>query len=118
MTQKHWSWQAYNSDESLIGNTGTQSADGGSYIDDGTWYSHYYNTSSRRSGYQNNEYYYIFDASDNLYASGCGGTELIACGTLDYTNNLPYELDWRILSSSFNTIYFDPSQTYTPWIGP
>ena len=124
MTQKHWTWQAYNSDETLIGNTGTQSSDGGSYIDDGTWYGNYEKTSTSKKygttySYPSNEYYYIFDASDNLnYGSGCSGTELIGCGSLDYTNNLPYELDWRILSSSLNTIYFDPSQTYLPWVGP
>ena len=116
MTQKHWTWQAYNSDETLIGNSGTQSSDGGSYNDSGTWDSHRQRTST---SYRNNTYYYIFDASDNLnYGSGCSGVELIGCGALGYTTNLPYELDWRILSSSLNTIYFDPSQTYTPWKGP
>ena len=115
MTQKHWTWKAYNSDESLIGNTGVKSTDGGSYNDSGTWDS-YRKTST---SYKNNTYYYIFDDSDNLnYGSGCSGVELIGCGALDYSTNLAYELDWRILSPSLNTIYFDPSVTYSPWIGP
>ena len=120
MTQKHWSWQAYNPDESLIGGSFT-STDGGSYIDDGLWYSNYVRTTTKKgvttTTYPNTSFYYVFDSSDNLYGTGCG-TALIACGALDYASNLPYELDWRILSSSLNTIYFDPSQTYAPWVGP
>jgi type IV pilus assembly protein PilY1 len=119
MTQKFWTWQAYNSDESLIGNSGTQSSNGGSYEDDGYWTSNYKKTSSHGTSYPSNTYYYIFDASDNLnYGSGCSGVEVIPCGALTYTTNLPYELDWRILSSSLNTIYYDPSATYSPWVGP
>ena len=123
MTQKHWTWRAYNSDESLIGNSGVQSSDGGSYNDSGTWDSNYEKSTTKKGittySYPNNTYYYIFDASDNLnYGAGCGGVELIGCGALAYATNLPYQLDWRILSSSLNTIYFDPSQTYAPWVGP
>ncbi len=44
-------------------------------------------------------------------ALSCGGD--FATG-----DNPPYEHDWRILSSDFNVLYFDPKQTYLPWKGP
>ena len=117
MTQKHWSWQAYNPDESIIGGS-FNSTDGGAYVDDGLWYAYYLKTSwSGSTSYKNGSFYYVYDNSDNLYGTGCG-TALVPCGTLDYTNNSAYAQDWRILSSSFNTIYYDPSQSYAPWVGP
>lgn len=114
MTQKHWTWQAYNPDESVIGG-GFNSSDSGIYIDTGLWASYYKRSSW---SYRNSYFYYIFNASDNLYGTSCYGSAVIACGALGYTTNLPYEQDWRVLSSALNTIYYDPSQTYSPWKGP
>ncbi len=33
-------------------------------------------------------------------------------------SNTPYLNDWRILSSDFNVLYYDPNETYIPWLGP
>jgi type IV pilus assembly protein PilY1 len=116
MTQKHWSWQAYNPDESLIGGN-FNNADGGSYVADGLWYSYYPRVRNGVTSYRYTSFYYIFDSGDNLYGTGCNSA-VIACGALGYATNVAYEQDWRVLSSSLNTIYFDPSQTYSPWVGP
>lgn len=118
LTKSHWTWKAYNPDETVIGST-FKSTDGGSNVTDGSWTSNYHSGSSYPSTSPN----YVFNASDNLYdgGAGCGDSNsnsVIGCGALTYAANLPYQLDWRILSSSLNTTYFDPSATYTPWEGP
>ena len=112
MTQKHWTACAYNPDPKGTGSS--SSTDCGSYIEDGLWYSYTSSSSSSTSSF-----YYVFNASDNLsYDGGCGD-DLIACtGDLTTPTNLPYKVDWRVLSSSLNTIYYDPAATYTPWVGP
>ncbi len=44
---------------------------------------------------------------------------MLSCGgSFEANNNPPYKHDWRILSSDFNVLYFDPKQTYLPWKGP
>src|SRR3569623_1037236 len=125
MTPGYWTWCAYNPDETLIGSSFT-SSNGGTYNEDGLWDS-YYSTSSSGGGgwggggstttYTSTTYSYIFNSSDNLYGTGCDKA-VIACGALGTSTNYPYKLDWRVLSSSFNTVYYDPSQTYSPWAGP
>src|SRR3569623_2095269 len=125
MTPGYWTWRAYNPDETLIGNSFT-SSNGGIYNEDGLWDSYYSTTSSGGGGwggggggttYTSATYDYIFNSSDNLFGTGCDKA-VIACGALGTSTNYPYKLDWRILSSSFNTVYYDPSLTYSPWAGP
>src|SRR3569832_374595 len=125
MTPGYWTWRAYNPDEALIGLSFT-SSNGGLYNEDGLWDSNYSTTSSGGGGwggggstttYTSTTYSYIFNSSDNLYGTGCDKA-VIACGALGTSTKYPYKLDWRILSSSFNTVYYDPSQTYSPWAGP
>ncbi len=44
---------------------------------------------------------------------------MLSCGSgVDFTTTPPYQYDWRILSSDFNVLYFNPAQTYRPWKGP
>ncbi len=44
---------------------------------------------------------------------------MLTCGdAFDPAVNPPYRYDWRILSSDFNVLYFNPAQTYRPWNGP
>lgn len=124
LTQKYWTWRAYNPDESLLGSScgSSCSTDGGTYETDGSWTSNY-----KKSGipttYPSSRFDYIFNTSDNLpYGSGCSGAtlgnRLIACGAIAYSTNVPYNFDWRILSSALNVSYYDPTATYTPWVGP
>ncbi len=62
------------------------------------------------------DFEYIYDNSDNSYTNGCTDNKetLYSCGT-DLNTNTPYQFDWRILSSDFNVVYYDPLQTYSPW---
>lgn len=44
---------------------------------------------------------------------------MLSCvDSFDPTVNPPYKHDWRILSSDFNVLYYNPKQTYRPWNGP
>ncbi len=65
------------------------------------------------------DFEYIFDNSDNSYTNGCTDNRetLYSCGT-DLNTNIPYQFDWRILSSDFNVVYYDPLQDYAPWEAP
>ncbi|MDO8273290.1 MAG: PilC/PilY family type IV pilus protein [Gammaproteobacteria bacterium] len=54
-------------------------------------------------------YGYIYSNSDNAY-SAC-----IFPVALSHTQAL--QRDWRVRSSDFNLIYYDPAQTYQPWPG-
>ncbi len=69
---------------------------------------------------------YIFPNGDNLYYEdsrfrGCIGKHfktVLMCNTPDrLPDSIPYQNDWRILSSDFNIIYYDPNQEYVPWEG-
>ena len=57
--------------------------------------------------------WYIYGAKNNHFqhppSSRQGG----------YLHQYPehFELDWRLLSSAGNTVYYDPDKTYTPWPG-
>lgn len=59
------------------------------------------------------EYYYVQPAADNDY-TWMVPTEagLIAQGVA-----APYAGVWRGWSSDYNKVYYDPTQTYTPWPG-
>lgn len=55
------------------------------------------------------DYAYIFDEADNVYNS---------CTYPVLEDNTQVALrDWRIRSSDLNVMYYDPSVTYSPWIG-
>ncbi|WJW75093.1 PilC/PilY family type IV pilus protein [Thiohalobacter sp. IOR34] len=66
------------------------------------------------------EYFeYIYPNADNAYSNGCtsGRETLLLCGSPLSTNPV-YARDWRILSSDFNVVYYNPEHTYQPWDGP
>ncbi|HEB95742.1 MAG TPA: pilus assembly protein [Sedimenticola thiotaurini] len=104
LTRKHWHYCAY--DSNAIGVTGDW--DCGWLVNNGL---------SRLFADDNGsfEYFeYIFETGDHAYSTGCGNTsrevlELCGAGTK--------AADWRLLSSSLNVMYFDPSSTYRPWVG-
>ncbi|MGB5259333.1 MAG: PilC/PilY family type IV pilus protein [Gammaproteobacteria bacterium] len=83
-----------------------------SVLDDGLW-------KSNNGGTAPETYEYIFNNSDAAYSQGCTGSRetLYSCNS-DMSLNTPYQLDWRILSSDFNVMYFNPRVDYKPWLGP
>ncbi|MCU7958386.1 MAG: hypothetical protein KZQ67_17565 [gamma proteobacterium symbiont of Bathyaustriella thionipta] len=50
-------------------------------------------------------FYYMYDNDDDLY-NVCKISENLAA----------YKRDWRIKSAEFNVMFYDPSETYKPWI--
>ena len=84
----------------------------GSQVDNGLW-------KSNNGGSSPETYEYIFNNSDASYSQGCTSNRetLYSCNS-DMSSNTPYQLDWRILSSDFNVMYYDPRFTYQPWLGP
>ncbi len=57
-----------------------------------------------------NTYYYIFENDDNTYSSRCS-REAIELQSESFDN------DWRVGSSDFNIMYYNPAVNYSPWIG-
>lgn len=55
-------------------------------------------------------YYYIFANSDNTYDTTCDRESI-------EENGESFDNDWRVGSSEFNIMYYDPNVTYSPWIG-
>jgi len=101
LTRKHWHFCAYTSDGC------------GWLVDNGLW--------RTNTGTQYRYFEYIFNEPDNAYSDGCDNGSrgaLYACGTPVNTTNTAFSNDWRILSSSVNVLYYDPSVTYEPWKGP
>ncbi|MFM1895261.1 MAG: hypothetical protein RLZZ385_335 [Pseudomonadota bacterium] len=70
-----------------------------------TGYFRSYASSGSCTGTDN--YAYIFDSDDSVY-SGCTYTVL---------ENSPQagQRDWRVYSSAFNIMYYNPAATYSPW---
>lgn len=103
LTRKHWHFCAYTSDGC------------GWLVDNGLW-----------RGYNGGSYYYfeyIFNEPDNAYNNTCSsetnGDAVFSCNTgQTLQNKTPIVNDWRILSSSVNVLYYDPSVDYEPWKGP
>lgn len=54
------------------------------------------------------DFHYAFDNADDVYT----GRTAVAPNEPDVSN-----ADWRILSTEFNRLYFDPERTYEPWPG-
>ncbi len=67
---------------------------------------------------------YIYPNADNAYSTNCvpdnpAREAMLSCpNTPQPGDSIPYQHDWRILSSNFNVIYYNPQQTYRPWRGP
>lgn len=109
LTRQHWHYCAYDPD--ALGSGALSSGDCGWWVDNGLW--RVYTGSSFRY------FEYIFDNGDNSYSNGCnGGREAVYSCDPDMSTNFPYELDWRVLSSSLNVVYYNPAVTYGPWDGP
>ena len=116
LTRKYWSYCEYDRnalikpyDASL---TTAQNTCDANMLDDGLWLSH--------SGANTTTFEYIYNNSDAAYDITCDGDDrqaLYECnGTL--SSNTPYQNDWRILSSDFNVLYYNPKEAYLPWLGP
>jgi len=95
-------WEACGYDSNFPGDAG--SSDCGTHIDDGAYHA------------AGNQYEYMFDASDNQYSAyydnvfGNGPSTSSPIPTVAQN-------DWRIMSSDFNVLYFDPGSDYQPWWG-
>ena len=77
-------------------------------INHGRWES-YASTGGSFTGQRS--YGYMFAESDRLYkTTGEWGANA-------EQNPEAVQRDWRVRSSSFNLVYYDPAQTYTPWPG-
>ena len=113
LTQQHWHFCAYNpahaTDENLQADE-----DCGHNVTNGRWSSYNYNSDGDFIAPGN--YDYIFSNADNAYSMSCGNTLQICEANL--SNNHGIQLDWRILSSDLNMLYYDPNVNYSPWAGP
>lgn len=113
LTVKHWHFCDYdrnapNDNWDQIGDACTSSRQ-----DDGLW-------STITSGSNLGTFRYIFVNSDGAYTQGCDegfGSTLYSCDT-NLATNAPYQNDWRIFSSKFNVLYYNPDEEYEPWKGP
>lgn len=106
LTQKHWHLCAYDP------NRGPSNGDCGMIVDNGLWMT-YDNQAANSNDSEKN---YIFDNDDNVFNSNCNNT-LESCNG-NFINTIAYQLDWRIFSSDFNTLAYDPNVDYSPWQGP
>lgn len=101
---QYWLGCAYNS--KATGNIGNN--DCGSFYSSDGQFNGYTGTGSTYANFA-----YIYPNSDNLYSNSCSsGTGTIQSCTAAYTQ------DWRVLSSSLNRMFYNPSSTYNPWNGP
>ena len=104
LTKEHWQACAYRS--------GTD--DCGFLVENGF----YYGPSGTDSSTVTTNYsmfYFITDESDNVYSGfeNCDGN--FSAGNLEKCSNTIQQYDWRIKSSSFNVMYYNPEVTYLPW---
>lgn len=58
-------------------------------------------------------YYYIFANDDNVYPTSDPWCNREAIEE----NSESFDNDWRVGSSEFNIMYYDPNVNYSPWIG-
>ncbi len=69
------------------------------------------NASTGSSFTGQHDYGYIYPNSDRLYQSTS------AYGAVALSNPEAIQRDWRVRSSDFNLIYYNPETTYEPWVG-
>ncbi|MGE3319035.1 MAG: pilus assembly protein [Candidatus Berkiella sp.] len=56
---------------------------------------------------------YIFNTSDNLYRDDCNNSDYNSIQSCSSAG----DKEWRVYSSDLNSIYYNPSTNYTPWVG-
>jgi type IV pilus assembly protein PilY1 len=64
------------------------------------------------SDWEYDTFYYVFENNDNAYSDECDSTRASIEDCYAVT-----DVDWRIYSSDFNVIYYNPEISYTPWAG-
>lgn len=102
LTQPHWNACAYDA-----ANPFSSDSDCRSQITTTMWqYGTSTNSSLDRTSYS---YGYLYDTNDNVWGTCSGSYRRYDCAG--------YTKDWRIKSSSFNLIYYDPGLEYEPWSG-
>lgn len=111
LTRKHWHFCAYDPAYASAENLGLDE-NCGWLVNNGLWNSYNLTGNAVNMSQKN----YLYDNSDNVFNSNCNNT-LESCNN-NFTNNLGYQLDWRIFSSDFNTLTYDPTINYGPWQGP
>lgn len=108
LAKAYWSNCAY--DRDAYRDTGND--DCGSLRTGGT-----FNLRPDTDGIENFEY--LYDNDDDAYTNFCDDNDdddgrretLYSCNTSVQNS------DWRIRSSSVNVVYYNPDETYTPWLG-
>jgi len=68
----------------------------------------------RSYGNGNYRYFtYLFNTGDNLYSDDCNDGNYNSIQSCTSAG----DKEWRIYSSDLNSVYYNPSTTYTPWVG-
>lgn len=99
----YWNFCAY--DPNATGSYSSSTSCGGIVANDGLVRS-----------YANGDYRYftyMFQNDDNLYSDSCTSSDynsIEACTSAG-------DKEWRIYSSDLNTLYYNPTTIYTPWVG-
>ena len=114
-TRPHWHFCEYDSNAPHVPGSGTCTSGKQDY---GLW-----------SSYSGQWWFfpafeYIYPNGDNAYSTNCQPNSsareaMLSCPDAPQPgDSIPYQNDWRILSSDFNVIYYNPQQSYKPWQGP
>lgn len=99
----YWNYCAY--DSNATGSYSSATVCGGIVASDGL---------VRSYGNNNYRYFtYMFQNNDNLYNDSCNDDTYNSIQSCTSAG----DKEWRIYSSDLNTIYYNPSSTYTPWVG-
>ncbi len=115
MTKPHWHFCNYDPNAPFATGSGSCTSD---KLDYGLW------SSFSGHSYFYPSFEYIYPSSDNAYTTNCqpyhyAREAMLACPTSgNPADSIPFQHDWRIFSSDFNVIYYNPEQTYLPWKGP
>ncbi|MFK5949991.1 MAG: PilC/PilY family type IV pilus protein [Methylococcales bacterium] len=106
MTKKYWHYCAYDPDS---GSHNNSSWDCGSEITTGlvTIY----------NGSDWDDFYYIFDNTDDAYGNHCNTSLWDWFGTVELCASSDMDEEWRVKSSAVNVLYYNPAVTYSPWVG-
>lgn len=102
---------SYCYDRNHPGSVSTSDCSTGNIQDNGLWY--------ERGGGGHQTFEYIFINNDSAYTGGCTSSRerVEDCNDSGTESNWVHSYDWRIYSSDFNVVYYDPEVTYMPWLG-
>ncbi|MEZ5581869.1 MAG: hypothetical protein R3F37_02980 [Candidatus Competibacteraceae bacterium] len=119
LTRPYWHYCSYDSQyQGFSPNTSFQNGTCGGRLTDGLWRSLRYGENGPTGSPDYETFYYVFQNDDDAYDNDdCSDSRTSLEPCLEEGAPDAIDKDWRVRSSDFNVLYYNPDLDYEPWKG-